>query len=372
MPAVYPTERVLQPIPSFGVYDSNKEKINNYLSKEKLDDILSSNKSKDEPSHLLIRYRYQWSDTMLKARAFSPGHITGFFQLCDDTPSPLRKGSRGAGVSLTHGVTTEVHIKKSHRNRATIRINKRRTRSAHVSERALNLFLSRVGIKENHIFEIDHCIGIPIGAGFGSSGAGALSLVFALNKAFKAGLSREEAAQIAHVAEVECKTGLGTVIGETFGGLEIRAEPGAPGIGRILRLRLEQDTHDYRVVCLVFGPLSTKRLLQERRLRAALNRIGGELVDKIIKDQQVRRFMEYSREFAERTGLISSRIRPVLSRLDELPVRMSMLMFGEGVFGLVDSDTLKKVFAVFGEYSGRAAIITSEIDCKGVRVIDEY
>jgi len=39
-------------------------------------------------------------------------------------------------------------------------------------------------------------------------------LSLALNQLYGAGLSAIEAAQPAHIAEVECKTGLGTVMGE--------------------------------------------------------------------------------------------------------------------------------------------------------------
>jgi len=73
---------------------------------------------------------------------------------------------------------------------------------------------------------IKHSINVPIGAGFGTSGAAALSLALALNEVFDLGMSKIEAAQLAHIAEVECKTGLGTVAAETFGGLEIRVKPG--------------------------------------------------------------------------------------------------------------------------------------------------
>ena len=47
---------------------------------------------------------------MKRICAFSPGHITGFFQICDDSESPLEKGSRGAGVSVSKGVTTTVEM----------------------------------------------------------------------------------------------------------------------------------------------------------------------------------------------------------------------------------------------------------------------
>ncbi|MEM3755191.1 MAG: GHMP kinase, partial [Candidatus Bathyarchaeia archaeon] len=58
---------------------------------------------------------------------------------------------------------------------------------------------------------IKHDIGVPIGAGFGTSGAGALTTCLALSKAFGLNLSINDLGMIAHRAEIECKTGLGTV-----------------------------------------------------------------------------------------------------------------------------------------------------------------
>ena len=76
---------------------------------------------------------------------------------------------------------------------------------------------------------IKHGISIPIGFGLGSSGAGALSLSYALNDALDIGLGRNQTAQIAHHGDIACKTGLGTVIAEFLGGFEIRTSIGAPG-----------------------------------------------------------------------------------------------------------------------------------------------
>ena len=43
------------------------------------------------------------------------------------------------------------------------------------------------------------------------------------------GLTSLEVYQLAHSAEVELRTGLGTVLGQFCGGLEVREKEGAPG-----------------------------------------------------------------------------------------------------------------------------------------------
>ena len=82
---------------------------------------------------------------------------------------------------------------------------------------------------------IEHEISIPVGYGLGSSSAVALSLSLALDQALNTKLDKNTIGQIAHNAEVNCKTGLGDVLASFHGGFEIRVKPGAPGIGTVTK-----------------------------------------------------------------------------------------------------------------------------------------
>ena len=68
---------------------------------------------------------------------------------------------------------------------------------------------------------IKHTFDLPIGAGYGSSGAGALGIALGLNKILDLGLEDLEAAKYAHIAEVENHTGLGTAGGQFIGGFTL-------------------------------------------------------------------------------------------------------------------------------------------------------
>jgi pantoate kinase len=266
---------------------------------------------------------------MREFAAFCPGHITGIFQICDQTADPLKEGSRGAGVSIAKGVTTRVRIRNSSKNSFKIRINGK-TKSAKVSERVINAFFSRV--EKNYRITVDHDVEIPIGSGFGSSGAGSLSSALALNEAFGCGLSLIEAAQVAHIAEVECKTGLGTVIAETSGGLEIRTKPGGPGVGQVKTIPIEGD---YVMACLSFGPISTKEVLTNEKIRERINEFGGKLLDQLIAES------------------------------------CSMAMVGESIFSLTRRAEVDKLVKVFrGHASSKLSIIVTNIDFKGARLLD--
>jgi pantoate kinase len=303
---------------------------------------------------------------MKEAVAFSPAHLTGFFQILDQEMNPLQRGSRGAGFSIKKGVLTKVKVEKASETSFNIKVNGEDAKSARVSETVLQMFLSKV--KENsYRVSISHEVAVPVGCGLGSSGAAALSLSLALNEVFSLGLSRLEVAQIAHLAEIACKTGLGTVIAETFGGFEIRVRAGAPGFGEVKSMPLNAD---YKMVFLSFGPLSTNKFLSDESFRRRINELGGEYVDKLVLQPSPELFMRLCRGFAEHVGLISERVRNVLNETDKLGVVCSMPMFGEAVFTLAKKDLVNTIVKVFRRHAdSEQNVLVSEIDFEGARLL---
>ncbi|MEK0335881.1 MAG: GHMP kinase, partial [Nitrosopumilus sp.] len=164
----------------------------------------------------------------MEATAFCPAHITGFFKAhLDDNQSSLENlGSMGAGFSIKLGVTTRVKIDTRDNQKSNFRITTKGYQSdkTDVSEFVLNEFL-KIGKFSNKFFHIEHEISIPVGYGLGSSGAVALSLSYALDQALETKLDKTIIGQIAHNAEVNCKTGLGDVLASFHGGFEIRVKP---------------------------------------------------------------------------------------------------------------------------------------------------
>jgi len=304
---------------------------------------------------------------MRTVKAFSPCHITGFFQIVDGSSNPLYIGSRGGGVCLKRGVLTVVRVEKASSLALQVSINGVPSNSAEVSRYLLNMFTSSFKDLGSFKILVEHYVDAPIGAGFGTSGAAALSLALALNEAFNLGMSNTEAAQYAHVAEVECKTGLGTVAAEAFGGVEVRVRAGAPGIGEIIPITVARDIF---VVCLTFGALPTRDLLSNYEVRKRVNVFGGELVDKIVKVPTVSNLMKFSRYFADHVGLVSSRVRKIFEAGDKAGIVVSMPMFGEGAFTICDRDSLEDVLALFRKFKSQGRIIISEVDFEGARVME--
>jgi pantoate kinase len=303
---------------------------------------------------------------MQQASAYSPSHITGFFEILDDSLDQTTKGSLGAGVSLAKGVTTRVSIRRARRSRVHIRINGQPTYRAHVSDYVATKYLALSGTKFS--MTIDHKVDVPMGTGFGTSGAGALSLALALNEVLNLNLSHVEASQIAHEAEIVNKTGLGTVIAETFGGLEVRIKPGAPGVGRIVEIPFSRDD---LVLAESFGPISTTHVLSTPWIRARINGHAHELLWNLMSKPSEAQLMRLSRQFSDGIGLATERVKSLLSLFDSLDIPASMLMIGEGVFSIFPRNEVHNAETLLrGQPPPAPFSIYSHIAPGGARVLD--
>ncbi|MGZ5550039.1 MAG: pantoate kinase, partial [Nitrososphaeraceae archaeon] len=254
--------------------------------------------------------------------AFSPGHITGFFEKPENknqNSDLLFYGSKGAGFSFKKGVTTSVELYKSKNNWYQIYINNSLTNNAEVSKWVVQYYLDKFDF--TYYIKINHSIDIPIGYGLGTSGAAALSLSYALNNALNINLSKEYAAQIAHIAEIECNTGLGTVISEFYGGLEIRTSFGAPGIGKLTKIEL----NNYKAIILCISPLSTKQILTNYSNNA--NSLGEMMVEQLLLSKDVNSFLRMSYQFADFLGLTKGICAKPIEELNRLGVDSSIGMF---------------------------------------------
>ena len=113
----------------------------------------------------------------MRAKAFSPAHITGFFKAELDGKEPNQLGSLGAGFSIQKGVKTTVNVRSKTEhdiNNYAIRVKGFNTGDIRVSEYVLNEFLL-----DGKYFDITHEIDVPVGYGFGCSGAVGVSLAIA-------------------------------------------------------------------------------------------------------------------------------------------------------------------------------------------------
>lgn len=258
--------------------------------------------------------------------AFVPGHITGFFEVFDNL-DPVKAGSRGSGIVLDKGVYTTVKVGDG--NKISVLLNGEPC-DCPVTKSAVDGVLALAGSKFS--VEVLHELDVPMGYGFGVSGAGALGSALATSRALNLSLTLNQCGVIAHRAEVINRTGMGDVTAEATGGLVIRTQPGAPGTGATDRIFC-----DKRVLVFIVGDeLETRSVLLDKKKKELINTIGAECVRKLLKDPTSENFMTLSREFALKTGLMDERIHSAVEELDKKGVVASMSMLGNCVFTLTD------------------------------------
>ena len=308
---------------------------------------------------------------MLKrARAFSPAGVSSFFEICDRTPDgklivdPEQIGARGGGFALNKGVSTEVIVTEAEEKRIQVFINGECCPEAETTKSVVETFLENVP-EACHV-TVKHIVEVPIGAGFGSSAAGALGTALALSKVLDLNLTYNQLGRIAHVAEVRCRTGLGTVGPLLFGGCGLTIEPGAPGYALLDRIPISPD---HRIIAGTFRPYPTKEMLSSQEKREIINEWGQKTLKKILADPSLKNFMEACKEFAVGTGFVTRRVQKLIELAEKAgAIGAAQNMLGEAVHALVTVDKMVSVHEAFKKLLPEEKIIIANIDLQGARI----
>lgn len=246
---------------------------------------------------------------------FVPGHITGFFNI-ENHEISLKNGSCGAGFLLSKGVKTIV----SPADELSINVNQG-------DSTVIDEVLKILDVKTD--FKITQDIQLPIGAGFGTSAASALSLTLALNEFLNLGYSKELCGQIAHMAEVNLGGGLGDVIAQTGHGMVLRTSAGAPGIGEI-----KSFEHDVYIAWKTFGSIETADIIQDESYKRLISESGLKYLELFEKEPTLKNFLNFSYKFSQEINLMTDEVKNLIeyfnSRSDILGSSMAML--GNTVF----------------------------------------
>jgi pantoate kinase len=255
------------------------------------------------------------------ARCWVPAHITGFFAASRRDESPLLSGSIGAGLCLSLGASTTAQAAPE-LERTQVLLN------GVASEAPVSRFVAEKLAGDRGPVRLVTELEMPFGAGFGASGAGALGAAYAMNSCFDLGLTADQAAAVAHEAEVTLRTGLGDVIAQNCGGLVVRLHPGAPGTGRIDRIPVPPAHISY----VVRGPISTKEILSDSRAMKAVNAAGEGALKELLKKPTFANFMLLSGSFTLQSGLASDWALQAIEAVQAAGGLASMIMLGDAVF----------------------------------------
>ncbi len=275
-------------------------------------------------------------------KAFAPAHISGIFVIYLKKDASF-SGSMGCGICLRDGAVTKIYAAHD----TTIRINGN-VREAPTTRSTIRL------LTEEHVL-VETTLGIPVGAGFGASGAGALSTALALNEALSLSLTFNELARAAHTAEVINRTGLGDVAGQTCGGIDLRKKAGVPPVGIIDRIPCK----DLQISWVSFGEISTRSVLSDNLKRKTINKIGKSRLKELMKRPTLSNFFHQSSAFAKEIELMSPQVKDAIEAVEAGGGLASQAMLGNTVFAINAGDALN----VFGE------VHVSRISHAGARLL---
>ena len=259
------------------------------------------------------------------ARAYAPGNISCVFKVIPHA-DPARMHSLGMGFTVKEGVEVSV----SEQNETEVLFNNKRINFPTVVAVVNRLIQnsSVVGIK------VVITSPLPLGCGFGLSGAAALATAYALNERLSLHKGSEALAMIAHIAEVENRTGLGDVCSQYHGGCLVKLKEGAPLVAD--RLPIAEQPIYYRY----FGPIRTSEVLGNREQTLRINRAADvalrtlqTLTSAKPNADLFNACFAVSKQFSVESGLLSdARVIETIAGIEAEGGVASMIMLGNGVF----------------------------------------
>jgi pantoate kinase len=306
------------------------------------------------------------------AKAFAPGAISSFFEIHNTTAdgTPItdleRVGARGGGFGLQSGVHTKVTVEEAAVNCVQVFINSQLTLEAKTTEKVIQTLLNQT--MKNYAIKVEHQVDVPIGMGFGTSAGGALTAGLALREALALPLTGNQIGKIAHIAEIQCQTGLGTVSSLAVGGgLILVTEPGAPGICQIDRIPISPD---YVVVAGFYDSKIPKTVLSLPERKVQINRYGKKTLEAILAEPSLENFLASCWDFAQKAGFATENVRQLVHLAQKAgAVGATQNMIGEAVHAVVLEENALSVAEAFKQVLPNEKILTAKIDFQGARLV---
>lgn len=293
------------------------------------------------------------------AKAFAPGNISCIFKIYENE-NPAKMGSFGMGFTINKGVTVEASldalsflrrrrfeeasalgVQESSHIDSRFRGNDKEECRIYFNKKKMNFPTVKSVVKKlapslNKNIRINISSDLPLGSGFGLSGASALATAYALNSLLNLKYTNLELAKIAHIAEVENRTGLGDVVNQYFGGFLLKLKPSSEFV--IQKIPIE----DISIYCKYFSKLSTKAVISDPKRKESINRAATNTLKKaykLIKEDITKSGTKFSdlisvsKEFAQKSGLLTNKkVINTIKKIEAEGGHASMIMLGNSVF----------------------------------------
>ena len=257
--------------------------------------------------------------------SFVPGHISLTFSIWPNK-DPLAMGSIGMGVVLPQGVHCAV-VKEESDTDENIIIRKGKRIDDPVTLRAIEL----LGFNNKGLtIYLRH--DLPLGSGFGISGASALAACLELEK------DLDLCVKAAHQAEIEFKTGLGDVIAIATSlknhmspSIVVRHEPGYSGQTSIYPI------NEKFIVCISGLGRETSEIISDNEWVEIINSAALGIQ---FNEVSIRSAIKIGRLFTEKSGLINKNISEIF---DSTPIGSVCTVAHLGTSIIAISDDLLKL-----------------------------
>lgn len=237
-------------------------------------------------------------------KAFAPGSVTTVFA----PPDAEEDRSKGASMAIEDGVVVAVELGDDVTVDGTA-----------APFDPVEYLLRDLGVTAS----VDVRPEVPLGCGFGASGAATLATALAANERFNLGKTREDLLARAHRAEVEAQTGLGDVFIQEQGGIVTSAGAG-----------LDRTTSDERVEYASFGSIATSDVLGDESTMARIRRKGEAVLRRLPAEPTLAELFPLAWEFARETGLVTDRIEREVGTVQDAGGAATMAMVGETVVAI--------------------------------------
>lgn len=223
---------------------------------------------------------------MHQATASCPSALSFIFKPCPDS-DPVKAGSVGVGCTIDRMVKVTIQP-FSH---LAILMNGSLITFPTVEYIIHQLIHQpvKVSIKSS----------LPLGFGFGISGASALATAYAINTLFQLKKPPEDLHRLAHTAEIINKTGLGTVATQITGGFLVKHAPGLPVIAR--RLPFEDQT----LYLTILNTMVTPDILSDPALMDTVSKAADGALERICQSSHpsLNHVLDISYDYIQASGL---------------------------------------------------------------------
>jgi pantoate kinase len=174
----------------------------------------------------------------------------------------------------------------------------------------------------------------------------------------------------AHRADILTRGGLGDVVAQARGGIEMRLAPGIPPFGEVHTIPVNLDSPPSVAVMIVGDPIDTRSVISNKMKRDMINEAGESALKNLMEDPSPEKMMEESSQFSRLSRIQSLSVRGALMevRKDALAAQ---IMVGNSVFAFVGGTAgAQQKKMVIDTWKKRGEVKVCDIDLMGARPVN--